>query len=80
MEQGRAFTFRTLQILGVLVVVYVVSFWFFQRRHTTSGIQSGGGITTVFWSVEDTPLNRTLMAFYSPLRKLPGFDLSVEWY
>jgi hypothetical protein len=80
MKTGKALFFWTLHIFGVLVFAYVASFWFFQRSHMTTGIQRGGGTTTVFWSVEETPSNRALMAFYSPLRNLPWFDLSVEWY
>ena len=44
------------------------------------GDLNAGSFTTVFWSLRDTPVNRTLMAFYSPLRHVRGFDLPVEWY
>ena len=71
---------RPILVLVMLVFAYVGSFFAFNRAHVRPMVLGGKGYTTICWWVEDNPVNRFLVTLYSPMMKLKGFRMPVEWY
>lgn len=68
-----------IQTFAVGLLIYVASCVIFERSHTRAGSIRKGGFTTIYLALDDTPLNRALLTFYTPLRSLRFFDLPVVW-
>ena len=63
------------------LTTYCLSFWLFETTYLTIGRTPSvnNGFTTVFYYINDTTLNRVLVAFFYPARLLPGYNVPVVW-
>lgn len=74
-----------LRIVVISIVsaftTYCLSFWLFETTHLTIGRTPSvnNGFTAVYYSINDTMLNRVLVALYYPARLLPGYNVPVVW-